>query len=121
MQPTLIESPTIQLLIVILCMALVGTSLVSVLVTHGRRVFLWLTNWAWSVATWVFPAYDIPVPRWVLPPESFERMVVDGAREAHGVRVRTTIKAGEIVFHGIALKPENGNAKVVPFEPRRRA
>jgi hypothetical protein len=33
------------------------------------------------------------------------------------VRVRTTIKAGEIVFHGIALKPENGN---VPFESKRR-
>jgi hypothetical protein len=49
-------------------------------------------------------------------------MVIDGAREAHGARVRTTIKAGEIVFHGIALKPENGNAetKVVPFESKRR-
>jgi hypothetical protein len=89
----MLEEPATQLLIVVSFMLLVGTSLASLLVAHGRR--------------------------WVFPPDSF-----DGSREAHGVRVRTTIKAGELVFHGIALKASATERKtdtnVVPFPSQTR-
>jgi hypothetical protein len=77
--------------------------------------------WALSLA---FPGRDIPVPKRLLPVGSFERAVINSMRKVHGARVRTTIKAGEIVFHGIALKlaTENRKAetKVVPFESKRK-
>jgi hypothetical protein len=89
-----------------------------------RRFVLWLANWARSLATWAFPAYDIPVPRWVLPLDSFERMVIDGTRKAHGARVTVTLKDGELWFHGIALKSAAENRKeeteVVRLEDARR-
>ena len=99
----MLEEPATQLLIVVSFMLLVGTFLVSLLVIRWRHFVLWLANWAWSLATWAFPKYHVPVPPWALPPDSFERMVIDGLREVHGARVRTTLKDG---WHCAARRAE---------------
>jgi hypothetical protein len=61
-----------------------------------------------SLAHWTslaFPDCNVPIPPWLLPPDSFERVVINSARGTHGEVATASFLNGEIVFHGIALRP----------------
>jgi hypothetical protein len=70
-----------------------------------RGFILSLAHWT-SLA---FPDCHVRIALWLLPPHSFERIVIDSSL----VKVTATFLNGEIVFHGIALRPRVEKQEVV--------